>query len=51
MTWLWISTIIVLTVAELNAEVKQQKGRDTTTGPEQPAGSRGAAKADRMARA
>ena len=51
MTWLWISTIIVLAGAELNAEMEQQTGRDTTTGPEQAAGSRGAAKADRMARA
>ena len=51
MTWIWISTIIVLTGAELNVEMEEQTGRDTTTGPEQPAGSRGAVKADRMARA
>ncbi len=51
MTWLWISTIIVLTGAELNTAMEEQTGRDTTTGPKQAAGSRGAAKADRMARA
>ncbi len=51
MTWLWISTIIVLTGAELNTAMEEQTGRDTTTGPEQAPGSRGAAKADRMARA
>ncbi|MGI4946206.1 MAG: YihY/virulence factor BrkB family protein [Janthinobacterium lividum] len=51
MTWLWISTIIVLTGAELNTAMEEQTGRDTTTGPERAPGSRGATKADRMARA
>lgn len=51
MTWIWISTIIVLTGAELNTAMEEQTGRDTTTGPEQAPGSRGAAKADRMVRA
>lgn len=30
MTWIWISTIIVLTGAELNAELEQQTDRPTT---------------------
>jgi membrane protein len=49
MTWIWISTIIVLLGAELNAELEQQTSRDSTTGPELPMGQRGAFKADNMA--
>ncbi len=49
MTWIWISTIIVLVGGELNAEMEHQTERDTTTGPELPPGSRGAVKADRVA--
>lgn len=45
MTWIWISAMIVLLGGELNAELEQQTGRDTTTGPE-PVGERGAVKAD-----
>jgi membrane protein len=33
MTWIWISTIIVLTGAELNAELEQQTDRPTTVTP------------------
>ena len=32
MTWLWISAIVVLLGAELNAEMEHQTARDTTTG-------------------
>ena len=32
MTWIWISTMIVLVGAELNAEMEQQTARDTTVG-------------------
>ena len=46
MTWIWISTIIVLLGGELNAELEQQTGQDTTVGPAKPIGSRGAFKAD-----
>lgn len=49
MTWIWISTIIILIGGELNAEMEHQTTRDTTTGPEQPQGTRGAAKSDRTA--
>lgn len=49
MTWIWISTIIILVGGELNAEMEHQTARDTTTGPEQPQGTRGAAKSDRTA--
>jgi len=46
MTWIWISTMVVLMGAELNAELEQQTGRDSTVGPEKPPGRRGAYKAD-----
>jgi membrane protein len=46
MTWIWISTIIVLLGAELNAEMEQQTARDTTGGPSKPLGARGAHMAD-----
>ncbi|NPD68543.1 YihY/virulence factor BrkB family protein [Lichenicola cladoniae] len=46
MTWIWISSIVVLMGAELNAELEQQTERDTTVGPDKPRGSRGAYKAD-----
>ena len=46
MTWIWISSIVVLMGAELNAELEQQTGRDSTVGPEKPQGERGAFKAD-----
>jgi membrane protein len=46
MMWLWISTIVVLLGAELNAEIEHQTARDTTVGDEKPLGTRGAAMAD-----
>jgi membrane protein len=46
MTWIWLSTIVVLLGAELDAEMEHQTARDTTTGTPQPLGARGAAVAD-----
>jgi membrane protein len=46
MLWLWISAYAVLLGAEINAESEQQTIRDSTKGPEQPLGERGAVKAD-----
>lgn len=43
MTWLWISAIVILLGAELNAEMEHQTARDTTT---KPMGARGAKMAD-----
>ncbi|MDM8167660.1 YihY/virulence factor BrkB family protein [Roseovarius sp.] len=46
LTWLWLSSFIVLAGAKLNAEIEHQTRRDTTTGPPRPEGERGAIKAD-----
>jgi len=46
MTWLWISAIIVLLGAEINAEIEHQTVRDSTVGPPTPLGTRGATMAD-----
>ncbi|HEY7004889.1 MAG TPA: YihY/virulence factor BrkB family protein [Sphingomicrobium sp.] len=46
MTWLWISAIVILLGAELNAEMEHQTARDTTTGRPKPLGARGAKMAD-----
>ena len=46
MMWLWISTIVVLLGAELNAQIERQTARDSTVGAERPLGSRGAVAAD-----
>jgi membrane protein len=46
MMWLWLSVLIVLLGAEVNAEMEHQTGRDTTRGADQPIGRRGAYVAD-----
>lgn len=46
MTWIWLSAIIVISGAELNAELEHQTAQDTTTGGEKPLGARGAQMAD-----
>jgi membrane protein len=48
MTWIWISGIVVLVGAEINAEMEHQTARDTTVGPSKPMGSRGATMADTL---
>ncbi|MDB5473986.1 MAG: YihY/virulence factor BrkB family protein [Devosia sp.] len=50
MTWLWISTTLVLIGAELNSEIEHQTAEDSTTGEEQPLGERGAHMADNVGR-
>ena len=39
MTWIWISTVVVLLGAELNAEMERQTLVDTTVGAERPLGA------------
>jgi len=48
MMWLWISAVVVLLGAELNAETEHQTARDTTQGQTKPLGSRGAMMADHV---
>ena len=51
MTWIWISTIIVLIGAEIGAEMEHQTAHDTTTGRPKPMGRRGAVMADTLGEA
>ena len=44
--WLWLTMYAILLGAEINAEAEQQTIEDTTKGPEEPLGERGAVKAD-----
>lgn len=46
--WLWLSAFVILLGAELNAELEAQTARDSTTGPREPMGHRGAVKADEL---
>ena len=49
MTWIWLSIVVVLIGAELNAEMEHQTARDSTHGHrEKPLGRRGAVMADRV---
>ncbi|TRO90077.1 YihY/virulence factor BrkB family protein [Glycocaulis profundi] len=50
MMWLWISSIIVLLGAQLNAEIEHQTARDSTIPPDRPLGERGARMADTVGR-
>jgi membrane protein len=45
-TWIWISSTVVLLGAEVNAEMEHQTAKDTTEGAHQPMGTRGAQMAD-----
>ena len=47
--WFYISALIILVGAELNAEMEHQTAKDTTQGPPQPMGRRGATMADTVA--
>lgn len=51
MTWLWITMTLVIIGAEVNSEIEHQTARDSTTGPEEPLGERGARVADSVGRA
>lgn len=46
LTWFLLSAYVVLLGAELNAEMEHQTERDSTTGPPEPRGRRGAYHAD-----
>jgi membrane protein len=46
MTWMWMSTIVILFGAELNSEIEHQTIVDSTAGAAKPPGGRGAKMAD-----
>jgi membrane protein len=51
MMWIWISTVIVIVGAAVNAEMEHQTACDTTTGAPLPMGQRGAYVADTLGKA
>ena len=46
MLWVWLTVLLVLLGAVVNAEAERQTARDSTVGPEAPRGRRGAVVAD-----
>jgi membrane protein len=51
MVWIWVSAIVILVGAELNAEVEHQTTRDSTVGGRKPMGARDATMADTIGEA
>lgn len=49
--WMFISALVILVGAEINAELEHQTSRDTTAGDDQPIGTRDAVVADTVGRA
>ncbi|MFN8026975.1 MAG: YhjD/YihY/BrkB family envelope integrity protein [Acidimicrobiia bacterium] len=49
MLWLYLTALVVVLGAELNAALEEQTARDTTVGPERPVGERDAHAADTVA--
>ena len=50
MTWLWITATLIIVGAEVNSEIEHQTALDSTTGPSEPLGQRGAYVADSVGR-
>ena len=48
LTWLWLVITVLVVSGELNAEMEHQTRRDTTSGPSDPMGERGATVADEV---
>jgi membrane protein len=48
--WTWLSVQVILMGAALNAGIEHQTAMDTTTGPPEALGTRGAAVADSVGR-
>ncbi len=44
--WFWLTALVILLGAEINAETEAQTVKDSTTGPAKPLGERDAVKAD-----
>jgi membrane protein len=49
MMWFWLTSIVVIVGAEINAETEHQTARDSTIGPDRPMGERDARMADTVA--
>lgn len=49
LTWLYLSAVVVVLGAEINTEIERQTLKDTTIGPDEPLGRRGADAADTVA--
>ena len=49
LTWMYLSAYVFILGAELNSEVEHQTAKDSTTGPPEPLGERGAWAADNVA--
>lgn len=49
LTWLYLSSYVLLLAAELNSELEHQTEKDTTAGHDRPLGARGAWSADHVA--
>ena len=50
LTWLWLVMVVLVMGGELNSELEHQTAQDTTTGPAEPMGERGAVMADNVGR-
>ncbi|WP_442928873.1 YihY/virulence factor BrkB family protein [Modestobacter sp. VKM Ac-2980] len=46
MVWLWVTVFLIIVGAAVNAETERETTHDSTVGPEQPLGERGAVVAD-----
>jgi membrane protein len=51
MIWMWLSVVVILVGAKLNAEMEHQTARESTEGPEKPLRRRGAGMADTVGEA
>ena len=49
MTWIWLSSTVLLAGGQLKAEMEAQTERDSTVGGEKPVGARKARAADTVA--
>jgi len=49
LTWMYLSAYVFILGAELNSEIEHQTAKDSTTGPPEPLGERGAWAADNVA--
>lgn len=51
MMWMWLSVVVILVGAKLNAEMEHQTARESIEGPPKPLGRRGARMADTVGEA